>query len=274
MNPIRICGSGGIGVERNERQASLGFWLFRHRGYMPAFFAMLFLPASEHFRLLGINHQQQIQWELFCLGISMLGLTLRILTVAFISEASSGRERSRPQAEQLNTTGIYSLIRHPLYLGNSIIWLGVASTLHLWWLSFCFMLISLVYHRLIIYAEENYLRSRFGAVYIEWANKTPAFIPAIHNWAAPSLPFSMAMVLRREYSGLFQIIAAFALINAGLNYVMQGVWNMDSIFQYLLLGTTLICAAIWFVVKRTDWLPAPVRRRNDKDLQSREDYPQ
>jgi hypothetical protein len=75
-------------------------------------------------------------------------------------------------------------------------------------------------------------------------------------------------VLRREYSGLFQIIAAFALINASLNYAIQGLWNVDSVFQKLLLATTLICAAIWFAVKRTDWLPAPERQRTDANQQA------
>jgi protein-S-isoprenylcysteine O-methyltransferase Ste14 len=224
---------------------------------MPVFFATLFVPAVEHFEFVQHRHSLQLNWELICLGISLLGLSVRMLTVAYIREGSSGRELSSPGAERLNTTGFYSVVRHPLYLGNSIIWLGVASMLHQWWLSITLMLISFLYHSLIIMAEETYLCKRFGSTYREWAQKTPAFIPAFHCWTPPRLPFSIAMVLRREYSGLFQIAAVFSLMNMILHHVERGVWVLDPVFQILLITVTLFCSIIWVVVRWTFWLPAP-----------------
>jgi protein-S-isoprenylcysteine O-methyltransferase Ste14 len=244
---------------KSGRQLAVGQWLFQHRCFMPAFFALLFIPALNHFQFPQNSHLLQIYWELVCLGISLLGLAVRVMTVAYISEPSSGRELSTPKAEHLNTTGIYSLVRHPLYIGNLIIWLGVVSMMRLWWLSLAIILLSLGYHRLIIGAEESYLGNRFGQVYLEWAQKTPALIPSFRNWAPPEYPFSMAMVLRREYSGLFQVIAVFCFMNAALNYVQLDVWAIDLIFRYLLAATVLICGPIWYIVKRTSWLPAPDR---------------
>jgi len=132
-----------------------GQWLFQRRSFMPLFFALLFVPAFDYFEFVQSRHSLQLRWELLCLGVSLVGLTLRILTVAYITENSSGRHLSAPSADQLNTTGLYSLVRHPLYLGNSIIWLGVASMFHLWWLSAAFILLSFSYHRLIICAEPK-----------------------------------------------------------------------------------------------------------------------
>jgi len=205
----------------------------------------------------------QTQWEVFCLAVSLSGLLVRILTVAYISEESSGRERTNPRAERLNTQGVYSLVRHPLYIGNTIIWLGVASMLHFWWLSLSYVCISLGYHWLIVCAEESYLQKRFGEQYEKWARKTPAIIPALHNWTPPDLPFSMVMVMRREYSGLFQIVAVFSFMDAGLNYAVSGSWGIEPIFQYLLTGSTLVCAALWAMVKRTNWLRVTARGGKD-----------
>lgn len=224
---------------------------------MPVLFATLFLPALADFKYLNQSRTAQIQWELFCLAISLLGLAVRILTVAYIPEQSSGRELSNPRAEKLNTSGAYSLVRNPLYIGNLIIWLGITGLVHLWWFSLMFMLIAVVYYRQIIYAEEAYLRNRFGAPYVEWAGRTPALIPSFRNWVPPVLSFSMAMVMRREYSGLFQISAVYFLMNGGLNFAAQGIWVMDRFFQNLFIVVAGFCAVIWFVVKKTSWLPAP-----------------
>lgn len=246
-------------MERFNWQVIVGRWLFQHRSHMPLLFAALFIPALRNFEFLQDSHLSQLYWELFCLGVSLFGLAVRVMTVAFISEASSGRELSTPKAEHLNTTGIYSLVRHPLYLGNTIIWLGVASMMHIWWLSLSIMLISLLYHRLIVCSEEAYLGNRFGLEYHVWAKKTRAFIPSFQHWTRPKFPFSKAMVLRREYSGLFQVIAVFCVMNAVLNYVAFDVWAIDLIFQYLLISISLFCGSIWFTIKRTSWLPAPDR---------------
>jgi len=246
-------------LDRLSWQVRAGRWLFRHRSYMPVLFAVLFLPAVESFKLNQHTSLPQLKWELVCLGISLLGLSVRVMTVAYISEPSSGRELSAPKAEQLNTTGSYSLVRNPLYVGNSIIWFGVSSMMQLWWLSLSILLISLLYYRLIICAEEYYLITRFGRSYEEWAKKTPVLIPSICHWTPPELPFSMAMVIRREYSGFFQIIATFTFMNAMLNYATQGVLAVHFIFQNLLIAASVICGAIYVIIKRTSWLPAPDR---------------
>ena len=61
--------------------------------------------------------------ELIFLGVSLLGEAIRIFTVGYAPRNTSGRNTITGQiADELNVTGIYSQLRHPLYLGNFLMW--------------------------------------------------------------------------------------------------------------------------------------------------------
>ncbi|MGC9453013.1 MAG: methyltransferase family protein, partial [Oceanipulchritudo sp.] len=47
---------------------------------------------------------------------------------------TSGRNTKQQVAYSLNTTGFYSVVRNPLYLGNFFMYLGIALFTHHWWL--------------------------------------------------------------------------------------------------------------------------------------------
>ena len=103
-----------------------GNWLFKRRSWLPVFM----IVAGIIVMYLG-NRQAilfDMRDELFFLGISIFGEIIRILTVGFAPRNTSGRNTSKGQvADQLNVTGIYSLIRHPLYLGSLFMWLKSSS---------------------------------------------------------------------------------------------------------------------------------------------------
>ncbi len=109
-----------------EEFEKTGNWLFKWRSYLPVFFFGLALLSLRHFRPLQ-NNIAEVLWELFCLSVSSLGLAVRILTVGFTPHRTSGRNTQHGQvANSLNVTGIYSVTRHPLYLGNSLMWFGIS----------------------------------------------------------------------------------------------------------------------------------------------------
>lgn len=112
----------------------------------------------------------------------------------------------------MNTTGMYSIVRHPLYLGNYFIWLGISLFVRRWWLTLIITLIFWLYYERIMFAEEDFLQEKFGDSFSEWAAKTPAFIPRLQNWVKAELPFSFRNVLKREYGGFFAIMAIFTLL--------------------------------------------------------------
>ena len=127
----------------------------------------------------------------------------------------------------MNTTGIYSIVRHPLYLGNFVIWVGIVLfTRSILLAAFCFLAFFIYYERIII-AEETFLSQKFGEAFAQWAEKTPMFIPRFKLWCRPAYPFSWRVVLTREYPGFFAITAAFTAIEILGDRFYEGKWQLD-----------------------------------------------
>lgn len=194
-------------MDQIERE---GNWLFQRRSFLPFVLLVPALLALGQFDYLAGEHRWQEFWATFCLGVSLSGLAIRALVVGYAPRRTSGRNTWSGQiADELNTTGLYSLVRNPLYLGNFIIWLGITLFFLIWWLTLIVCLVYWLYYERIIVAEERFLSRKFGTAYTDWARQTPAFFPQLRGWKQPALPFSVRNVLRREYTGFFGIIAAF-----------------------------------------------------------------
>ena len=227
-----------------EEWIASGTWLFKRRSYLPLLLTGLFLIALKDFRYPRHNHALDQLWEFFCLGVSFLGLVVRALTIAHTPKGTSGRTTEKLVANVLNTTGMYSLVRHPLYLGNFLIWLGISLSVRSWCFALMAVLIFWLYCERIMFAEEEFLREKFGEAYVKWAGKTPAFLPRFKNYEPPHLPFSFKSILRKEYSGFFGIIALFTLLEiieerlAGGRFTLDWYWAAFFIFGlvvYLIL---------------------------------------
>ena len=106
------------------------------------------------------------------------GITLRIWPVFVLGNRFSGLVAIQP-GHTLVTTGIYSVIRHPSYLGLLVGMLG-------WGLSFRagvgVLLVALMIPVLLarIVAEERMLRSQFGAEYDAYCARTSRLIPGVY----------------------------------------------------------------------------------------------
>jgi protein-S-isoprenylcysteine O-methyltransferase Ste14 len=199
-----------------EEFESSGNWLFRWRSYVPLVMVPVLLLAMHEYSLPAKNETLYHLWDAFCLLISSLGLVIRILTIGYTPKGTSGRNTKKQVAFTLNTTGMYSITRNPLYLGNFVIGLGFALLLYLWWLVVIYVLAFWLYYERIIFAEEEFLRSKFGDEYLNWADETPAFIPDFRKFSKAALRFSWKNVLKREYNGFLTIIATmFALKTVG-----------------------------------------------------------
>ena len=219
-----------------------GNWLFKRRGYLPVFILCLALVYYAFKDYTGY-HPNPYR-DLIYLGVSLLGLAVRIITVGQTPRGTSGRNIKRQRAETLNTTGIYSLVRHPLYLGNFIIWLGIALFLESLWCVLLFLLLFWLYYERIMFAEEVFLRQKFGSVFLDWSSNTPAFFPRFRNWKSSQLKFSWRNVMKREYHGFMNIFISFTFLDLFRNYFMSG--KPYPSLMWILFSAT--AAVIWLTI--------------------------
>lgn len=62
-----------------------------------------------------------------------------------------------------------------------------------------------------MYAEEQFLRKKFGDQYLKWAALTPAFIPAFRKWIKPENTLNWKAVLKNESTCLLSLCLMFFL---------------------------------------------------------------
>ena len=217
---------------RNELEES-GIWLFKYRSYLP----LIILPLLFYSLLTPFTIKTSKLLLIFGLTVSYLGEFIRIITIAFVPIGTSGRNTKKQFASSLNTKGIYSTVRHPLYLGNFLIYLGPFIYTGNIYAILIFILIFWIYYERIMFAEEVFLTEKFGKEYIEWASKTPAFIPNIMLFSPIKSNFKISKVLLQEYSGICGIIAIFTIIVAFRNYyyhllpTLSEIWKIIFIFN-------------------------------------------
>lgn len=232
---------------------SQGNWLFRYRGQLP----VLLFPAAVPAILL--SHSACPAWleeAALLTGIlaSLTGFLIRSYTIGTTPAGTSGRNTEKQVAEQLNTKGIYSVVRHPLYVGNYLMWAGiVVSTVNL---SF-FIIMSLafwLYYERIMFAEERFLEKKFGQPYLDWSLKVPAFIPRLSGFQTGNIPFSWVSVLRREYSGVLATVTGFAYVEVLKNFKAENRLFLDDNWIYILAVTAGISLLLKFLKNKTTLL--------------------
>lgn len=194
-----------------EEFESSGNWLFRWRSYFPLLMIGVFFLTLQQFQYPGHSETLDHVWEVLCLSVSFFGMGIRVFTIGHTPRGTSGRNTKAQAAETLNTTGLYSIVRNPLYLGNFFMGLGIALFALFWWLTLIYILAFWLYYERIIFAEEAFLRNKFGEEYLRWADSTPAFFPKFSQYRKPALSFSWKNVLKREYNGFFAVVIVMFL---------------------------------------------------------------
>lgn len=74
-------------------------------------------------------------------------------------------------ANSLQTTGIYSFSRNPMYISLLLFYTGLAFIIGNWWNFILLPLLFLVVQEYVIKREEQYLQRRFGQQYQDYKSK-------------------------------------------------------------------------------------------------------
>jgi len=234
-----------------EEFVQSGQWLFQRRGFLPLVGVALLFTQVGSVAVPGSPPAVPLTWPLVCFGISLVGLAIRAYTVGCAAPGTSGRNRAGQVAASLNSTGVYSVVRHPLYLGNCIGWLGPVLVPQRAWPAAVLGLAFWLYYERIMFAEEAYLRTQHGQPYLDWAAETPAFLPDLRRWRASGTPFNIWVVLRREYSSLLQLVLIFAALNVAQWWVSYHRWRIDPVWAGALIFGALLATVLRLLRRHT-----------------------
>ena len=227
-----------------------GNFLFRKRGQIPAILFLLVIPVLYFTDVSAISSNARTFLTLVAITISTVGFVIRAIAIGTTPKGTSGRNTSEQVAESLNHTGIYSITRHPLYLGNYFMWIGIVIfTYNLYFI----VLVSLgfwLYYERIMFAEERFLEKKFGQTYLDWSLTVPAFFPDFKKYQKGNIPFSMTSILRREYSGVLATVFSFAFVDHLRYYFEFGHFDFFRLSTYI-LGITLVITLVLRTLKHT-----------------------
>lgn len=152
-------------------------------------------------------------WFWLSLGVGSAGALIRIVTSGYAALGTSGVAKDAAIAAELNTTGPYSLVRNPLYLGRILNFTGIAMLSGSWvYGALTFLISVLVYERISVY-EEEFLRKEFGEAHGNWAVNVPFLLPRLHGWVKPKYPFWVRRCIKREDKKVFLLISSVVLFD-------------------------------------------------------------
>lgn len=238
--------------EELEKQ---GNWLFRYRSILPLILLVggIFVYQLTHLfneSIIYLNTNSYSKWIYLLIGV--FGLSIRIYTIGYTPANTSGRNTKEQLADILNTTGVYSLVRHPLYLGNFFMWLSIALLTENVWYVAIFILFYWIYYERIMFAEEQFLRAKFGNTYLKWAATTPAFLPSCNfsQFKKSSVRFSWKKVLKKEKNGIFALFLMFCLFDV-LGVFIKGKPNIEYTFITLSVMTGILYLILKYLKKYT-----------------------
>lgn len=149
-------------------------------------------------------------WVPFAIAATVLGAAIRAWAAGNVFKN-----------EILATTGPYSIVRHPLYVGNILVFIGfnlLNNEAWAWLLTVSFLWF---YYPTAVNYEDGKLEGLFGQQWREWRDRTPALIPARVQWRALRSPWSFGLFAGRNGElliFLFIIVCLVLAIRVGLPF--------------------------------------------------------
>ena len=177
--------------------AVMGYWLWAARSaksplrresprkrlvayWLPLFIAILLLGPGRWFGHSLLREQFVPHTTLVYstgLGLAVVGATLAIYSRALLGRNWSATVELK-QAHELVTTGPYQFVRHPIYSGLLLLFLGNAIMVGDWRGLLAVAIVFASFWRKLK-QEEVWLEEHFGDSYRVYHNRTKAIVPSV-----------------------------------------------------------------------------------------------
>lgn len=236
-----------------------GQFLFRHRTYLP----LVLVPFGiwqilQYDRYVGGSHDFDRIWDWACFALALIGVAVRFISAGYAQSGTSGRNAKSGQiADALNRRGMYSLCRHPLYLGNLIMYTAILLFTKSPWFALAGALALFIYYERIIATEEDYLFGKFGSAYTDWSATTPCLFPKLTGWQKAGIAFSVRAGLRSEFYSVAAVVVSMYILDIVEHYAVEKTWRADTEWNILLVSALAIYFILRFLRKNTSLLDEP-----------------
>jgi protein-S-isoprenylcysteine O-methyltransferase Ste14 len=142
----------------------------------PLFYAALFLLSLPLQRLFPLAHAFFDSSLAHWLGAGFIAIYLALTLPALLTfwRSRNTLVTIKP-ARSLQTRGIYSLSRNPMYLGLLLLYMGLSLLKGNGWTLLLLLPLLLILNRYVISREEQYLERAFGEPY-------RAYKQQVHRW--------------------------------------------------------------------------------------------
>lgn len=224
--------------------------LLRYRGQVPAILLVLAVPAMYYTSYGYISDEIKVVLTLFSVLFSLIGIGLRAYTIATTPRRIKVSRNEVKVPETLFISGIYSVLRHPIYLGNFFVWSGVALFVFNLWFALLFLLLYGIYFERVIFAEERFMERKYGNQYVEWSLHVPAFIPVLSRFQKGLFKISLSSVIFRESPVWILTAFGYAWIDVLRNYFTFGEFSLHRFSVYFFGGISLL-SAVFFLFKHS-----------------------
>ena len=143
----------------------------------PLIYAAIFFLSILMQKIIPINNSFFDSRNATIAGIVLIAIALLFILPALIKFVQSKNTLvTIKSATSLQTKGIYSLTRNPMYMGLLILYSGIAMLEGNWWTFIFIPLIIIIMQAYVIRGEENYLLRAFGEQYVVYKKKVRRWI--------------------------------------------------------------------------------------------------
>jgi len=165
---------------------------------------LLFLPV---FCIALVSHHVWREEGLLNLSLEVSAMTLvaigaigRIWVSAFVS----GKKN-----QQLVVDGPYAIVRNPLYMFSLVAFIGAGLAFETFTFALLFAVLFFATHLPTIFAEENFLREKFGEQFDAYVRAVPRLIPRSWKPTCPAQASFTSSVYSRAVLDSSLIIGMF-----------------------------------------------------------------
>ena len=151
---------------------ALGNFLFRFRTTLSPFLPLLLLLPGH------VVLPDPFVAALIGLAVALVGQVVRGTTIGLEYIVRGGRNH-RVYADTLVTEGLFRHTRNPMYVGKFLMVLGAGIASNHWPALLAFTGAYSLMYQAVTLAEEDYLRTKFGAAFDHYCRRVPRWWPRL-----------------------------------------------------------------------------------------------